>query len=165
MPRVKWAVGCHPSHAGAWSTEVARNLRAVLSKPDVLAVGECGVDLYHRVGRIAQLIALRAQLLLAAHHRLPVVLHCREAAIGETEAQRLLVEELRGSVPAGHPLIWHSVALPAEDVSSLAAEFPNLYFGVGPLSVRRHFNRHKGCLLYTSPSLRDLSTSRMPSSA
>ena len=28
-----------------------------------------------------------------------------------------------------------------------------------------HFGRPKGCLLYTSPSPRDLSTSRMPSSA
>ena len=34
----------------------------------------------------------------------------------------------------------------AEDVSSLTAEFPNLYFGVGPLSVRQNFNRHKARL-------------------
>ena len=31
--------------------------------------------------------------------------------------------------------------------------------------VYRHFNEDKDCLLYTSPSPRDLSTSRMPSSA
>ena len=31
--------------------------------------------------------------------------------------------------------------------------------------TRKHVNGHNGCLLYTSPSPRDLSTSRMPSSA
>ena len=35
-------------------------------------------------------------------------------------------------------------------------------FGAGPFVVAPH---HKTCLLYTSPSPRDLSTSRMPSSA
>ena len=46
---------------------------------------------------------------------------------------------------------------------------PDEYVGSGPCSSLNHFlneNLHKyGCLLYTSPSPRDLSTSRMPSSA
>ena len=41
------------------------------------------------------------------------------------------------------------------------------YLKVGDLSLEDIVNNYKGygCLLYTSPSPRDLSTSRMPSSA
>ena len=40
-------------------------------------------------------------------------------------------------------------------------------FGISPLRYedRKFMSKGKGCLLYTSPSPRDLSTSRMPSSA
>ena len=34
-----------------------------------------------------------------------------------------------------------------------------------PVTISRNINKYNGCLLYTSPSPRDLSTSRMPSSA
>ena len=44
--------------------------------------------------------------------------------------------------------------------SAMFEEFENLEF----ISVDLN-NTYKGCLLYTSPSPRDLSTSRMPSSA
>ena len=50
---------------------------------------------------------------------------------------------------------------------ALAAAFQPSFedFGLAIKHVSRTFEREDGCLLYTSPSPRDLSTSRMPSSA
>ena len=42
---------------------------------------------------------------------------------------------------------------------------PDIRDGLKPVHRRIIFAMYKGCLLYTSPSPRDLSTSRMPSSA
>ena len=51
-------------------------------------------------------------------------------------------------------------------VDSLTSHFRAEYVGRGMLAQRQQkLNRHLNCLLYTSPSPRDLSTSRMPSSA
>ena len=46
-------------------------------------------------------------------------------------------------------------------------QIPVEWINVGPWQPRRKFDREQldDCLLYTSPSPRDLSTSRMPSSA
>ena len=57
------------------------------------------------------------------------------------------------------------VASQYTNVKGLAKDNPSsieMWKGYNP---NEHFNKVKDCLLYTSPSPRDLSTSRMPSSA
>ena len=62
-------------------------------------------------------------------------------------------------------------ALPTEaDMTNLisdsrAAEDRGYYDPLEDERLREAYSRYLGCLLYTSPSPRDLSTSRMPSSA
>ena len=56
--------------------------------------------------------------------------------------------------------------LDLDKLQSLAAQAGVTLLEVGPIHMRRWVSQmHAGCLLYTSPSPRDLSTSRMPSSA
>ncbi len=80
-PRLYSTAGVHPHHASDWSAETLADLRALLAHPEVVAVGECGLD-YNRnfSPRDAQVRCFEAQLELAAEVRKPVFLHERDAA-------------------------------------------------------------------------------------
>ena len=72
--------GVHPHVARTWSPEVERGLRALLGRPEVVAVGETGLDYhYDHSPRDAQRAAFAAQLALAAELGKPVVVHARDA--------------------------------------------------------------------------------------
>jgi TatD DNase family protein len=72
--------GVHPHNASDWDQESAAGLAALLARPGVVAVGECGLD-YNRMfsPRPAQLACFEAQLELAARLGKPAFLHEREA--------------------------------------------------------------------------------------
>ncbi|MEO7251820.1 MAG: TatD family hydrolase [Arenimonas sp.] len=72
--------GVHPHHASEYTAEADVELRALHSAPEVLAVGECGLD-YHRdfSPRPAQRNAFERQLQIAADNGKPLFLHQRDA--------------------------------------------------------------------------------------
>src|SRR5438552_1643835 len=72
--------GLHPHEARTWSPELAARLRDLLALPEVVALGETGLDYhYDHSPRDAQRRAFEAQLTLAREVRKPVVVHAREA--------------------------------------------------------------------------------------
>lgn len=72
--------GVHPHDAKNWSSDDARHLRALLSEPQVKAVGECGLDFNRDFSpRPLQEKALEEQLSLAVDLQMPVFLHERDA--------------------------------------------------------------------------------------
>lgn len=72
--------GVHPHEARTWSAEAASRVRTLLAVPEMVAVGETGLDYhYHHSPREAQLGAFEAQLALGAELHKPVVVHAREA--------------------------------------------------------------------------------------
>jgi TatD DNase family protein len=80
-PRTLFATaGVHPHNAAQLLHADLPALRALLAQPEVVAVGECGLD-YHRnlSPREAQLRAFEWQLELAAECAKPVFLHQRDA--------------------------------------------------------------------------------------
>src|SRR3989475_2761652 len=79
-PGLSATAGVHPHEARSWSPEAAARLKALLALPEVVAVGETGLDYhYDHSPRPAQRRALEAQLGLAAELGKPVVVHAREA--------------------------------------------------------------------------------------
>lgn len=72
--------GVHPHHARDFSSETEKRLQALLREPEVVAVGETGLD-YHRdySPRSAQRLAFERQLELALASGKPMFLHQREA--------------------------------------------------------------------------------------
>ena len=89
------AVGIHPHHAKdpdlALNDDLRQQLKELLTQPKVVAVGEIGLD-YHvykntkyenthitKEYQLKQKQLLELQLELAVIHKLPVILHCRDA--------------------------------------------------------------------------------------
>jgi len=72
--------GLHPHEARDWSPDRAARLRDLLALPEVVALGETGLDYhYDHSPRESQRRAFEAQLALAAATGKPVVVHAREA--------------------------------------------------------------------------------------
>jgi len=80
LPGLSATAGIHPHEARHWSAAAAARLRDLLALPEVVALGETGLDYhYDHSPREAQRRAFEAQLALAGEVRKPVVVHAREA--------------------------------------------------------------------------------------
>ena len=78
--RVYATVGLHPHDATRLDDELLDKLAALAGEPEVVAVGECGLDVYRDLSpRDAQRAAFSAQIELARRTGLPLVVHVREA--------------------------------------------------------------------------------------
>ena len=83
------AIAVARRHAGVWATAGVHphdaaggleGLEALLAEPEVVAVGECGLDYhYDHSPRDAQRAAFAAQVAMAHAHDLALVIHTREA--------------------------------------------------------------------------------------
>lgn len=72
--------GVHPHHASEYSDECDAELRALQAHPQVVAVGECGLDYFRDFApRPAQRRAFERQLQLGAEAAKPLFLHQRDA--------------------------------------------------------------------------------------
>jgi TatD DNase family protein len=74
------AVGIHPHEAKHANDEALTAIEALAREPEVVALGETGLDFHYNFSPQEQQIqAFRAHLELAARLHLPVVIHTREA--------------------------------------------------------------------------------------
>jgi TatD DNase family protein len=75
--RIKWAAGLHPHDAAKWPEE-AGQIASLAAEAG--AVGEIGLDFYRSLTpRRIQVEVFREQIALAVEHRLPIIVHCRDA--------------------------------------------------------------------------------------
>ena len=80
-PHVYAAVGVHPEDCDGFQDGDLTELRQLLERPKVVAIGEIGLDYYWEENppRALQQEVLRRQLALAEELKLPVIFHDREA--------------------------------------------------------------------------------------
>lgn len=72
--------GVHPHHAKDFQARDLAELRALLTQPEVLAVGECGLDYFRDISpRADQERVFRLQLQLAVEIGKPIFMHERDA--------------------------------------------------------------------------------------
>lgn len=72
--------GLHPHHASEWSTDLAALFRDLARNPEVVSLGECGLDYFRDLSpREDQRRAFEAQLQLAVDLKKPLFLHQRDA--------------------------------------------------------------------------------------
>jgi TatD DNase family protein len=96
-------VGVHPHHAKDFSAATVEALRQLAAQPEVVALGECGLDFNRNFsGPEAQRAAFEAQLELAAELDKPLFLHERDAfdelrdALGRWKPRRAVVHCFTG---------------------------------------------------------------------
>jgi len=91
--------GVHPHYARELSEELLAELRQLATLPEVVAVGECGLDYYRDLSpRAVQQKAFHRQLELAALVGKPVFLHQRDAHADFVAILREHRKELVGGV-------------------------------------------------------------------
>jgi len=125
-PWMDAAIGIHPHH----SADEA-HLRATLLEgahaPEIVAIGETGIDTKRNFAPIADQVAnLEAHIEVAVKLGKPLILHCRSAGDAD-DAQRLLIKTLKGSAITGAqgraafndrpPFILHSASGSAEYIN------------------------------------------------
>lgn len=104
--------GVHPHHADSCNGETIEALRKLAAAPEVVAIGECGLDFYRDLSpRPVQLEWFEEQLRLGGELGLPVFMHEREAYGEMVEVLR----RCRGSFGRGvvHCFTGDEVALRA----------------------------------------------------
>jgi TatD DNase family protein len=90
--------GVHPHHAQSFDATRREELRELLRRPQVVAVGECGLDYCRNFSPPdAQRAAFVAQLEIAASVRKPVFLHQRDAH----DDFAAILKEYRGALVGG----------------------------------------------------------------
>lgn len=95
---IRAAVGVHPHEADSYDLDMAKKIRDLAERSQVVAVGETGLDYhYDNSPRPRQRQAFRSQLRLAETLQMPVIIHSREA---EDDTLEILEEEWSGSSPA-----------------------------------------------------------------
>ncbi len=73
--------GIHPHHAKEVNTDTAHQLKSLHACPEVVAVGECGLDWFRDFSpRPVQEKVFIEQLEMAVENRLPLFLHQRDAS-------------------------------------------------------------------------------------
>lgn len=73
-------MGLHPTHVKENYNEELKHVEKMLASRKFYAVGEIGIDLYWDKSTLnIQKEAFKHQINLAKEHKLPIVIHCREA--------------------------------------------------------------------------------------
>ena len=102
---LRYSVGVHPLDTQHWKDDTLEVLRsAALADDRVLAIGELGLDLFRDSNLDEQLKVLRPQLELAIELDLPVIIHCRDAAMEMLKELRKL--QKLGRCPRGVMHCW-----------------------------------------------------------
>lgn len=88
-PDVWCSAGLHPHEAGRFDDSTIPALRRLAAEPDVVAIGEAGLDFhYDNSPRAVQRECFESQLALAAELDLPIVVHSRDADAETAELLR-----------------------------------------------------------------------------
>jgi TatD DNase family protein len=94
------SVGRHPNGAGGFDRAAAEELEQLCARPEVVAVGETGLDFYRdRAEPDEQRAAFSAQISIARSTEKPLIIHLRDREGSEdavSEAFRTLAEEADG---------------------------------------------------------------------
>lgn len=123
------APGLHPMCAAGWDDTVAGRPRKLSALPQVVAIGEIGLDALLDVEPAVQTRAFCAQLEIALDAELPVLIHCRKKT---AEVLQILKES--GIRKLGG--IWHGFSGSLETAQQIIDL--GMMLGVGPVLLREN---------------------------
>lgn len=92
-------IGVHPHDASQFTQQTVNDLKALAKSPQVVAMGECGLDFNRNFSTPEQqLFAFEEQLKLASELGLPVFLHERDAFEAQIDLLTKYRTQLKGGV-------------------------------------------------------------------
>lgn len=95
FPEVGCTLGVHPHEGKIYNDEAEMFIDNHASEPEVVAIGEIGLDYYYKNStHEAQKTAFRRQLTIAARHKMPVEIHTRDAESDTLE----ILREFKGAM-------------------------------------------------------------------
>ena len=117
-------LGLHPEEVKAdWQTVLAQ-IKSRLSEPQVVAIGEVGLDFYwSREFEQAQLAAFEEQVKWSVEYRLPLMIHCRKA---QHELVAIL-KRYQNDLPGG---VFHCFTGNEQEAKELL-QFERFVLGIG----------------------------------
>ncbi len=118
------AVGLHPTEIGAhWQSDLDKTLRLVENTPDIVAIGEIGIDLYwDKTYRVEQIEAFHRQMQWAAERNLPAIIHSRDGL------EEIIAVLSKFTTPPA--AVMHSFTGTADDIRRIREVAPDIYFGI-----------------------------------
>lgn len=128
LPGVCLAPGLHPVYAEQWSPEAAEQLLSLTREPQVVAIGEIGLDGVAGPALDEQEEVFREQLQIVLEAKLPVLLHCRKAT---GRVLDILREMQIGQQVGG---IWHGFSGSVQTAQELVTL--GFKIGIGPILLR-----------------------------
>ena len=82
LPELFFSVGLHPLDVGSWQPGSSQQIQELASSDRrVVAIGEMGLDFFKADNHARQIEVFRSQLQIAKALDLPVIIHCRDAAV------------------------------------------------------------------------------------
>ena len=114
------SVGMHPWHSAAFSADVLTRLKLLTNHPQVLAIGEAGLDKRNGPEMKVQIPCWEAQFALACETGLPLIIHC-------VRAWQEILPDVR---KAAFPLLFHDFRGNREVLNRLLP-FPAVFFSFG----------------------------------
>ncbi|MEL6930442.1 MAG: TatD family hydrolase [Cyanobacteria bacterium J06600_6] len=82
FPELSFAIGLHPLDVDKWQEQTAQEIvDLVKSDARVVAIGETGLDFFKANNYQEQIAVFQQQLKIAHQLDLPVIIHCRDAAL------------------------------------------------------------------------------------
>ena len=124
---IYYSVGLHPLESKKWD-KTSKSLLRISAKEDkrVVAIGELGLDFFKSENKSQQIEALIPQMELASELKLPVIIHCRDAANEMIEICNELSK--KGKCPKGVLHCW--TGTPKEMVQFLDLGFYISFSGI-----------------------------------
>lgn len=131
----KWqSAGVHPWYLEGFSeTETGKWLEQQVALPEVIAVGECGLDKLTRADMSVQMRAFRTCLRVAADSQKPLIIHCVRAF---EEVLQVLKHTFGSQLPV--PVIFHGFNKKPELAQQLLQAGCCLSFGAALTERRPH---------------------------
>lgn len=138
LPNVYHAVGVAPSEVVNPGKDWIQTIEASVKLPNVVAIGETGLDYYKKYGdKTSQIELFITQLELAEKYNLPVIIHNREAG-------KDVLDILKDRIPSAGAVLhcYSENAAYAKEAEKL-----NLYFSfAGNVTYRNARNLHETAL-------------------
>ena len=121
---ISLALGLHPEEVRDDWNDLLHRMEPLLDEHRWVAIGEVGIDLYwDKTFRRQQMQALERQLGWCCDHRLPFIIHCREALNEVLDVLR----QFAGQMPQG---VFHCFTGMAQDVDRIR-QVGDFFFGIG----------------------------------